>query len=578
MRNSSKIRGFKLNELTVLLSLYADDCSIFLEYDSINLKNAIEILKDFYRLSGLEIHLKKTQCIIIGNNNHYPPLCPELELDWGQKFKLLGVHFDADTLDYNSNLEAKLKEINSIINDWRHRFLTPIGRACIAKTLLLSKINHLAFVLPSLTKRKIREIENIIYRFIWKGSDKVARNDAKLKWGVGGLNLPDIENSWTAFKLSWFRRMQNSQGKWVKIFLSIARESANISDVYDLFLKISTTENKCIAKNISSVFWKECVQIVEPFMRVFLEKIPEEILNSRIWGLHLIRHRGRIVKSSDFPIIASKCQFIKDLFKTNDNGSISFLTNAEMIHTYGFIPEWEITSLRQHIREIFMQKNLNPNTLQIDPPFRPAIYYLLNTSKKGCGKWTNLKKKKWSTQNIKNREIKWERELGRVQGVPFWDRCYKNTSLIYYDNRIKWLQYQIVRGTLKTNKIVAKFKANVDANCSFCHLEIENISHLFWNCPMVKTFINDVSELSFVQNPAYHIENDLKSFIFCNKDSTTSPNMILKMYMKYYIWIIRCNNNSLNIRNFINWFNKEINILRTAYQGSDLDSLTNILL
>ena len=106
----------------------------------------------------------------------------------------------------------------------------------------------------------------------------------------------------------------------------------------------------------------------------------------------------------------------------------------------------------------------------------------------------------------------WETELGRIQGVPFWDRCYKNTSLIFFDNKIKWLQFQIVRETLKTNRIVSKFIQSVDEKCSFCNLMIESISHLFWECPLVQTFIKDISELASGQNPAYRIENSLRSF------------------------------------------------------------------
>ena len=154
-------------------------------------------------------------------------------------------------------------------------------------------------------------------------------------------------------------------------------------------------------------------------MRVFLNKIPEEILYSKIWGLHLIRHMNRTVKRSDFPILSLKCSFVKDLFKLNDKNLLSFCSVEEMNIEHGYIPETEIISMRQHIREIFIQNKINLEALSISLPFRPAIFSLLNISKKGCGRWTNLKKGLWSTQNIRKREIVWETELGRIQGVPF---------------------------------------------------------------------------------------------------------------------------------------------------------------
>ena len=49
MRTDQNIKGYKLDTLETLLSLYADDCSIFLEYDSNNLENTITVLDDFYQ-------------------------------------------------------------------------------------------------------------------------------------------------------------------------------------------------------------------------------------------------------------------------------------------------------------------------------------------------------------------------------------------------------------------------------------------------------------------------------------------------------------------------------------------------
>ena len=170
LRSSNLVKGFKIDNIEILLSLYADDCSIFLEYDEVNLRNAITILTNFFYLSGLEIHLKKTQCVIFGAQTmNTPKLCHDLGLNWDQEFKLLGVTFNADTLDYSQNFENKIEEIKKITLDWRHRFLTPIGRLCIAKTLLLSKINHLAFVIPSLSSTMVKKLENLIYNFIWGG-------------------------------------------------------------------------------------------------------------------------------------------------------------------------------------------------------------------------------------------------------------------------------------------------------------------------------------------------------------------------------------------------------------------------
>ena len=87
-----------------------------------------------------------------------------------------------------------IDDIRKVINNWQYRFLTPIGRNCIAKSLLIPKLAHLAIIIPSLNAARIKKVENIIFSFIWKGRDKCAQEVAKLPELKGLLNFPDIKN------------------------------------------------------------------------------------------------------------------------------------------------------------------------------------------------------------------------------------------------------------------------------------------------------------------------------------------------------------------------------------------------
>ncbi len=164
LRNSSEVKGFKIHDKDFLLSLYADDCSIFLEYNSLNLSNVIVILNSFFHTSGLQIQMQKTQCVVFGK---IPPtdyvLCRELGLKWDQNFKLLGIKFDGTLSNIESNYDEKIDDIRTVMKKWQYRFISPLGRACIVKTLVLSKLAHLAFVLPSLNKQKLKLIESEVY-------------------------------------------------------------------------------------------------------------------------------------------------------------------------------------------------------------------------------------------------------------------------------------------------------------------------------------------------------------------------------------------------------------------------------
>ena len=60
------IKGFKIKNFRALLSLYADNCTIFLSYEESDLRNTIQILNNFYRTSGLEVYKLRTFSICFG--------------------------------------------------------------------------------------------------------------------------------------------------------------------------------------------------------------------------------------------------------------------------------------------------------------------------------------------------------------------------------------------------------------------------------------------------------------------------------------------------------------------------------
>ena len=65
---------------------------------------------------------------------------------------------------------------------------------------------------------KIKEIENIFFRFIWGNKpEKVARNHTKLPEKMGGLGMIDLKDFWLSFRFSWFRRLSKTDAFWPNI-------------------------------------------------------------------------------------------------------------------------------------------------------------------------------------------------------------------------------------------------------------------------------------------------------------------------------------------------------------------------
>ena len=134
------------------------------------------------------------------------------------------------------------------------------------------------------------------------------------------------------------------------------------------------------------------------------------------------------------------------------------------------------------------------------------------------------------------RKDKWLKEVNVVYSLQHWDgarRLYSNTLL---DNKIKWLQYQIVRNSLKTNHIVSRLKSNVASSCSYCLEADELLSHLFWSCTVVRSLLNQI--IFFLSSCDIHLTPSFKNVLFGYHDAPfSSPKNYILLLFKRYVWV-----------------------------------------
>ena len=89
--------------------------------------------------------------------------------------KILGIFFT-----YNNGLREKLnfenvkRCIETTLNLWKWRNLTIFGKVQIIKSFVLPKISYRTNVI-NLSEQKIKEINHLLFRFLWKGKDKIKR-------------------------------------------------------------------------------------------------------------------------------------------------------------------------------------------------------------------------------------------------------------------------------------------------------------------------------------------------------------------------------------------------------------------
>ena len=91
------------------------------------------------------------------------------------------------------NFNKTLKAIKKSIKLWKWRSLSLLGRIEIVKTFAIPKIMYRASVI-ALPKDLVKEVNSILYGFIWNGKDKVKRQALISDLKKGGLKMLDIES------------------------------------------------------------------------------------------------------------------------------------------------------------------------------------------------------------------------------------------------------------------------------------------------------------------------------------------------------------------------------------------------
>ena len=105
----------------------------------------------------------------------------------------------------DENFNTKYEAIEKIIKHWSYRTLNLQGRISIVKSLALSKLGHIAIVLPNLDNQKANKLEKLTLDSNKKpGQIRMEKNRANR--ANGGLGITDISQHWKAGKTGLLRK------------------------------------------------------------------------------------------------------------------------------------------------------------------------------------------------------------------------------------------------------------------------------------------------------------------------------------------------------------------------------------
>ena len=537
LREDEEVKGFEVEGCPHLLEMYADDLSLFLSPKAESLRKVVKILDNFYKISGLKISVNKTKAVWFGPNfDSASRLCPELNLEWVRNFTLLGINFSNNLIGMDSNFTGKIEEIEKMLGGWFYRYLTPYGKIVIIKTLALSKLGHLALVVPNPSKQMFKQIETMFFRFIWNNkSEKVSREHAKLTEKCGGLNVPDVEDFWLSFKFSWLRRLLRTSSFWPNIIMCQISKIYNQTINPSQLLQLGPSLLYNISKKINNTFWRQVLMSAQKVAEGAIFTQPEKIGSTSFWHNPLIKRNNKSLTPEMFLEIAGSVSILSDFFYSNTN---DLMNREDFCTKYNLeVAENNFVEIRYIIKTALQKIGCPLNkVLPVSHPNKPLLIDVALATLKGCSFYYKLLRTK---KNLKNcmgaREQKWHGELGVLYSVDFWEKSRKLCASINFENPIKWLQFQIIRNSLQTNYIISHFIQNVNPECKFCLLSSETISHIYWICPIVGQFLEEV--FVFISNAGTDFRPNMKQFLFgyVNENFNTPRNYLI-LWLKKFIW------------------------------------------
>ena len=540
IKNDNGITGLRIGNHCHKIGMYADDTFLLQDGSESSMNRTFEVLEMFHTCSGLKANIEKTQAVWLGPKcEKWQRLLNRIRLKWVEQFTLLGIHFDVDVdkmLD--SNYEKRILDIENVLNLYRHRMLSLIGKITVIKTLAIPKIIHVIQTLPSPPLSMVNRIKTSIRKFLWNGKRaKISLEQLGNTIENGGLALTNIDLLCKSIKISWVRRLTCTVGGWQSLFEDIICKEKMLLwqlDKRSLNVMCDKTVNR---------FWKEVIKGWREFMCQY-EETERNVLSYPIWNSYFLINRNIVAMKNK--LIEKGLIYICDLLNAKGNFyslqdfnekydvKLNFLDYMGIIDC---IPaEWRGKNL---VEEERLNIGVCKSLVYIQENYKccKAVYSFLNKSP--------------TNNTLKNRK-KWNDSFGENIDETEWEKIMLVPWECTVESKLRSFQYHIINRSLVTNKSLYQWNLTESELCQFCNSNIETIEHMLFECIHVKQLWSEIFKkldqyLTFEQ-----LVNNHKAII-CGVNCTVNYKIMnhVLLIVKKYIYNSRCLNRPLNVNGAI---------------------------
>ena len=528
IRKNPDIKGIKMKNVEAVISLFADDTNLYLDGSESSFKETIKVLDLFASFSGLNINNDKTQIIWIGSRRNCGlRFMRDRNFIWDPgTFKILGITFSTNLEELVAlNYKDKINEVIRDIAKWKKRSLTPLGKITIIKTLVLSKLTYLLTNLPDPPAEFIKELDSILYEFLWGGkAHRVKKTTMCKSYENGGLKMCNVQATIAAFKISWIRRIEcGNMTDFLSLTLYPELNNLNVFGIEYL---------NVITKNIENKFWKDVLKHYYKLGKVPIvaeHKDNNQLLEEPIHYNPSFKRGKEVIHIKEW--VTNTILKVKDIAEISDN-TLTFLDFENFRRKFYNVNDTNFlvyNGIVQAIRSFIQKtdKNLRTHTKN-KLIFSSRVWTIV------MGGNQKVREALDSDDLLPTCTIKWNILFHDLNWKNIFKKCHKTSK----DTQLQWFQFRLIHRILPTERYLYICKIKDSPNCKRCGEE-ETISHLLWNCEPVQRFWKELE--NSLRSKCQHCERiafNLELVIFGTKSNVITDkgfDFILLM-AKFYIY------------------------------------------
>ena len=545
---------FGYEEKPIKIMQYADDCILFLN-DKNELCTAISLLRDFQHVSGLELNLSKCEGLWLGRDKYKQEKCTLFGIKWPKQIRCLGIYIGhSEETNVQQNWTNKLEKVEQILESWNTRKLSLFGKVQIIKTFAISQ-----FVLPATLLKVpegiVKQIESLLYRFLWGTRDKVKRVHVIQDVKNGGLSMVDIKSLFESFKAGWIKRLESSDPV-IHSWSQLAMFNFHALGQCDTNLYYNFDDNVVFNEvNSLSSFYKDVFCCFNKVFVSTLDEFKENIVNQCIWGNKFITFRQG----------NKKCVlFLRNWIRSGVN-KISDLKFIDGKLNENYIYQ-KIGFSGNILREVFLLKNA---LLPFQNELRHISKDSCNVAQKRLGIYRSRDMYLLLRSKVTSNILSVTKYLRRYCDIDDVNYIYIEKVWLEKEIKLKEFNFKVLHGILPCNKNLKQWKIRICDSCDVCG-EVQTIEHLLWDCRYVRSLWKIVESV-------LDMRLNFDMILGINNSCKESYVLTLVSFLVYKEWLLLSLENKLrNNRIVLEYYKQELLLRLKIYERSGIYSYTEL--